>query len=90
MSRVGIIGIGHGVFGRYPMQRAFDLAAVRCVTAPRLRIIGAAQFDDLAPIVLLDAGAGDIVSADKSHFATRSQPEEFNRRILEEVLSLNE
>ena len=38
----------HGVGGRDPVQRPLDLAAVRRAAAARLRIVGAAQLDDLA------------------------------------------
>ena len=61
---------GHGIGRRHPVQRRLHLAAIRArCRRLRRRIIGAAQLDHLAGIVLHHVAAGDEIGVAQPHFA---------------------
>ena len=55
----------------------------------RRRVVGAAQLDDRAGVVLDDVGAGHQVGVAEAHFPARGQAEELLRRLLHEVVALD-
>ena len=77
------------MLGREPVQRRLGPAAVGRVAAARLRVVGAAELDDLAVRVLHDVGAGDEVGVAQAHLAARGEAEELARRVLHEVVALD-
>ena len=74
---------------RDPVQRRFHAPAVGSISAPRRRIVGAAQLDDLAVLVLHHFVTGDEVGAAQPHLAPRREAEELLRRILPEVVAFD-
>src|SRR6202035_1465815 len=70
-------------------DRAAHLASVRGVAAAGRRVVGAAQFDDLAGGVLHDFAAGDESGVAYPHLAARRQAEEALRRVLEEIVAFD-
>src|SRR5690348_5180708 len=80
---------GHGVLGREPVQRRLRPAPVGGVAAARLRIVGAAELDDLAARVLDHVGAGHEVGVAQTHFAAGGEAEELAWRVLHEVVAFD-
>src|SRR5581483_5580384 len=80
---------GHGVLRREPVQRRLRPAPVGGVAAARLRIVGAAELDDLAARVLDHIGAGHEVGAAQTHFAAGGEAEELAWRVLHEVVAFD-
>ena len=77
------------VRGGDPVKRRLRPSPVGRIAAPGRGIVGAANFGDLARIVLHDAGAGDEVGRAKPHFASRREPKELLRRFFHEVVPLD-
>ena len=76
---------GQGVLGAEPVNRDFDLAAVGGVAANCCRIVGAANLNDIAVFVFVDAGAGDQIGIAQANFAARREAEEFLGRVFHKV-----
>ena len=72
------------------MHRGLGRAAVRRAPAAALRVVGAAQLDDLAGTVLDHFLAGDEVGRAQADLAAGREPEELLRRVLHEVFALDE
>src|SRR5439155_2043037 len=79
----------HGVPGRKPVQSRFGPAPVRGVAAARLRVVSAAELDDLTACVLHHVGAGHEVGVAETHLAARGEAEELARRVLHEIVTLD-
>ena len=78
------------VLGRHPVDRAFDLAAAVLGAAARRGVVAAVQLDDVARGILHHALAFHDIAVAQPHFAARLQPMELARRVLHEVLALDE
>src|SRR3954453_15629500 len=74
---------------RYPMNCAAHLVSVRSIAAAGLRVVGAAQLDDLAVRVFHDLTAGHKICITEPHLAPWSQAMEIARRVLGEILALD-
>ncbi len=72
--------------GRDPVQGAFHLAAVRRVTAAGIRVIRAAQFDNLSGIVLDHLRTSDEVGVTKADLFVGRQAKELLRRFFHEII----
>src|SRR5208282_2766033 len=78
------------MLGRYPVDGALDLAAVRGVAAAGLGVVGAVQLGDLAGARVLDhVDALDEEGPAQPNFASRPQAEELLGRVLAEVVALD-
>ena len=75
---------------RHPVQGRLHAAAIRRVTAARRRVVYASKLDDLTAVVLDHLGARDEIGTTQPHFSTLREPEEFFRRILEEIVTLDQ
>ena len=71
------------------MDRAAHLSSIGRVAAPRGRIVGAAQFDDLARRILHDIAAGDEISVAQPHLAAGRKAVEPLWRVFEEIVALD-
>ena len=80
---------GHSVLGREPVQSRLGPTPVGRVAAARLRIVGAAELDDLAACVLDNVGAGHEVGVAETHLAARGEAKELPRRVLHEIVTLD-
>ena len=76
--------------GRYPVDRALDLAVALGATAERLGVVLSVDLDDIAVLILLTARAAHDVGALETHLLTRGHAEVLLRSILQEVLALDE
>ena len=74
---------------RDPMDRAAHLASVGRVAALGRPIVGAAQLDNLAGIVLHRLAAGDEIGVAQPHLAARRQAIEVLRRVLHKIVALD-
>ena len=72
------------------MDRPLDLASVRRPTTSRLWIVGAAQFNHLTGLLVLDYPVAlEVKGPAQPDFAARSQTEKLFRRILHKIVALN-
>ena len=72
------------------MQGRLDLAPIgRAVAATGLGIVGAAQFDHGATLVPDSLAAGDEISETQAHLAAGTEPIEFLRRFLHEIVGFD-
>ena len=79
----------HRLRGRQPVHGGLDLASVGRVAALGRGIVGAAQFDHFARVILDDAGAFDEIGVAQPHLVARRQAEELLRRVLHEIVALD-
>ena len=73
------------MLGRYPVNGALDLAAVHRHAVAGLKISRAADFHDLAIVILDDLVALDDIRAHQSNLAVRLETLELRRRHLSEI-----
>ena len=74
-----------GMGGAQPVDGNFDFAAVGRVATDCSGIVSAANLNDVAVFVLIDAGAGDEIGVTQAHFAARREAEEFLGRVFHKV-----
>jgi len=80
----------HSIPSRDPVQGGLDLAAVRGIAAFGGRIVGAAQFHNLAAGRISNhLLAGDEIGVAQAHLAARRQAEEFLGRVLQKIILLD-
>ena len=73
------------MLGRYPVNGALDLAAVHRHAVAGLKVSRAADFHDLAVVVLDDLVALDDIRAHQTNLAVRLETLELRRRNLREI-----
>ena len=74
---------------RHPLDRSLDLAVRRSAAAPRIRIVGAAEFRDLARCILDDLITFNNIGMLEADLAARLQAEELLRCVLHEILAVD-
>src|SRR5271155_4860663 len=72
------------------MHRRLDLAAVGRIAALGGGIVSAAQFDHFAGGIFRKFAAGNEIGVAQTHLGAGRQPEEFLRRVLHEIVALDE
>ena len=77
------------MIGADPVDGPFDLAAIRCVAATSLRVIGTMHFGHISVFVLYNAGALHEIGPAQPDFLTRRQPEKLWRRNFAEIVLLD-
>src|SRR5438128_8913193 len=78
------------VASRNPVDRSFDLAAVRSITAAGRWVVGAVQLDDRSALrVLHYTYTLDEIRIAQANFPGRRQAEEVLRRVFAKVILLD-
>src|SRR5262245_17797642 len=75
---------------RHPVQRRLHAAAIPCVAAAGSGVVLTPELDDFAFLVLHDLSTPNEICAAEAHLAAGSQPIELLRRVLHEIVALDE